>query len=106
MGDGSKVGVLAKAIPGDTGMVRICGAWQMQSSSPVAGRVAENFLFAAKLYLAGDEVMKRLSFFTEIPPGEPWFGKPAKCRDTKTPWQTGFATATLQAVYPRSAFSR
>ena len=104
--DGSKVGVLMKATRADNGVVRICGAWQIQSNSPVAGRMAENFLYGAKLYLDDVEVMRRLSYFAEIAPGAQLSGKSAKCRDTKTQWQPSFRTAKLHPVYQRRAFSR
>lgn len=103
--EGSKVGVYMKAIPSQNGIVRICGAWQLQSNSPRAGRIAESFLFGAKLYLSDVEVLTRLSYFAEIPLSAPLAGQSAKCRDTQTPWRTDFATARLHPVYPRSAFS-
>ncbi len=106
MGDGSKVGILMKAVRSESGMVRICGAWQLKSNSPTAGRIAENFLYGAKLFLADIEVMRRLSFFEEYPPGTSMAGKPANCRDTQTPWQDSFRTATLHPVFQRKAFSR
>ncbi|MEL6997120.1 MAG: hypothetical protein AAFP68_02575 [Pseudomonadota bacterium] len=105
LGDGTTAIYYVKAFPAN-GVVRICGAWSVQSQSPYGARIAEDFLFKGRLYLGGTEVLKRLSFFEEFDPDQSPLGQPTACRDTGTPWVKAFDGKAPQAVFPRVGFSR
>ncbi|MEM7684341.1 MAG: hypothetical protein AAF293_05920, partial [Pseudomonadota bacterium] len=89
LGDGTTAIYYVKAFPAN-GVVRVCGAWSVQSQSPYGARVVEDLLFKGRLYLGGTEVLKRLLFFEEFDPDQNPLGQPTACRDTATAWITAF----------------
>lgn len=84
------------------GRTLVCGVWaQSDQQSILTKGKARGVVATGNVSVAGQTIVRGLSFMQEVPPMSDYAGQEAGCTLTDRPWQPGDASAAPEIRIPR-----